>query len=104
MQLGPFAIKPLCSKRPEEPQGATAFRRAIVQCFAMKALGLALIVALLSTTAFDLSYRVGKLEKENKELRSLQADKDRVAYFDLQAKCANDARQWFNENWSRDKT
>jgi alpha-mannosidase len=48
--------------------------------------------------------RIAKLEKENKELRSAQSDRDRVADYDLQEKCAKDGRAWFNENWSRDKS
>ena len=41
----------------------------------------------------DLPDRVAKLEKESKELRAAQSDRDRIADYDLQAKCAKDARQ-----------
>jgi hypothetical protein len=51
----------------------------------------------------DRGERISRLEKQNEELKA-EAKKDRTAAdYDLQAKCARDARVWFNENWSRDK-
>jgi hypothetical protein len=70
-----------------------------VQFRAMKAITLLLLVALI-LTGCDHEDRIAKLEKQTKEM---QSDKDRLADYDLQAKCAKDARAWFNENWSRDK-
>ena len=48
----------------------------------------------------DIPDRVSHLEKQTKEM---QSEKDRMTDYDLQAKCSNDARAWFNENWSKDK-
>jgi len=47
--------------------------------------------------------RLNKLEKENAEQEAKVDKSDVVRDFDLKAKCAKDARAWFNENWSRDK-
>jgi hypothetical protein len=47
--------------------------------------------------------RIAKLEKENAELKAKIEKQSLVADYDHQAKCAKDARSWFNENWSRGK-
>jgi hypothetical protein len=61
--------------------------------------------ALLVLIGCDHEDRIARLEKETQEVKTAQSDKNRVADYDLQAKCAKDARAWFNENWagSRDK-
>jgi len=48
------------------------------------------------------------LEKQTRELQDKLAQAEakghqRGADLDLQVKCSNDARQWFLQNWSRDK-
>lgn len=48
----------------------------------------------------DHEARLTKLEKENQELR---AEVGKNAAYDLQSKCARDAKTWFNDTWSRDK-
>jgi len=56
-----------------------------------------------SVIGCDTGKRLSRLEKENAELKA-QVEKDQAARdLDLQAKCSKDARDWFNENWSRDK-
>ncbi len=59
---------------------------------------------LLLLIGCDLPDRVAKLEKENKELRTQQSERDRVASYDLQAKCAKDAREYFEKGWRPDKS
>ena len=68
----------------------------------MRVAGIA--VLLLIMVGCDSSDRVAKLEKKNKELQTAQSERDRVANYDLQSKCAKDAKQWFGENWPSDKT
>jgi len=51
--------------------------------------------------------RIAKLEKENADLKAKveKVEKQQAASdYDLQAKCARDARTWFNQSWSHDKT
>jgi hypothetical protein len=60
----------------------------------------ALVLLLGCFSACDHEDRIGQLEKQGKEL---QAEKDRITDFDLQGKCAKDARVWFESNWRRDK-
>jgi hypothetical protein len=60
-------------------------------------------ILLLTATGCDIPDRVGRLEKENKELQAEMKKGNAVAEYDLQARCSKDARAWFNENWSRDK-
>src|SRR5947207_14641231 len=64
----------------------------------MIALGVVLSVALGCDTE-----RISRLEKQNEELKAEIKKSQAAADFDLQAKCAKDARAWFNETWSRDK-
>jgi hypothetical protein len=45
------------------------------------------------------SGRRAKLEKENQELKADAAKNRAVADYDLQARCSNDAKAWFNENF-----
>src|SRR2546423_1239255 len=59
---------------------------------------------LLSVIGCDLPDRVGRLEKENKELKATESERNRVASYDLQATCAKDAREWFNANWANDRS
>jgi len=60
---------------------------------------IALGALFLIGTGCDLPDRVGRLEKETKELRA-DVDKTRAASdYDLQAKCSKDAGAWFKENW-----
>ena len=56
-------------------------------------------IALIAMSACDLPERITKLEKDNKELRTTQSERDRVANYDLQAKCAKDAREYFEKGW-----
>src|SRR5579859_1367236 len=62
-----------------------------------------LVLSLILCTGCDHEDRISRLEKQVSGLRSdvdkTSAERD----FDLQAKCAKDARLWFNENWSKDK-
>jgi hypothetical protein len=48
--------------------------------------------------------KIARLERENKELHELVEKQQATADLDLQAKCARDSKNWFNENWQRDKT
>jgi hypothetical protein len=52
----------------------------------------------------DIRDRMGRLEKQNEELKAEIKKSEAAADFDLQAKCGKDARVWFNQNWTRDKT
>lgn len=70
-----------------------------VQFRAMKVIAPFLLFAVV-LTGCDHEDRIAKLEKQTSEL---QSGRDRVADYDLQAKCAKDAKAWFNENWSGDK-
>jgi hypothetical protein len=47
--------------------------------------------------------RVVKLEKENAELKAKVEKQDAALDYDLQAKCAKDARAFFGETWEQDK-
>ena len=47
--------------------------------------------------------RIAKLEKDNADLKAKVDRQDAATLYDLKAKCAKDAKIWFNENWSRDK-
>jgi hypothetical protein len=58
---------------------------------------------LLSLIGCDLPDRVGRLEKENKELKVTESERKRVVSYDLQAKCAKDAREYFDRGWRPDK-
>jgi hypothetical protein len=65
----------------------------------------ALFFCLLLVIGCDTGERMTRLEKQTADLKA-DVEKDRsVRDLDLQAKCAKDARAWFNENWSssRDK-
>lgn len=63
----------------------------------------ALFLCLIFATGCDTNARLDRLEKQTADLKT-QVEKDQAARdFDLQAKCAKDSREWFNENWQRDK-
>lgn len=63
----------------------------------MRVAGIVLFVLL---TGCDIPDRVNHLEKQTKEM---QSERDRVANYDLQAKCAKDAREYFERGWRPDK-
>jgi hypothetical protein len=58
---------------------------------------------LVSALGCDTSERVARLEKQNQELQAEIKKGQATANYDLQAKCSKDAREWFNEHWTRDK-
>jgi len=63
----------------------------------------ALLLCLLLVIGCDTGERISRLEKQTADLKA-EVDRDQAARdFDLQAKCAKDARVWFIENWQRDK-
>lgn len=47
--------------------------------------------------------RIAKLERENADLKAMVEKQNAATAYDLQAKCAKDARVWFNGNWPADK-
>jgi len=47
--------------------------------------------------------RINRLEKENQELKTKVEKGDAARDYDLGARCSKDAKQWFRENYSRDK-
>jgi hypothetical protein len=61
----------------------------------------------LATLAFVLagceSQRLEHLEKQTKELEGDVRRQSKVADYDLQSKCAREAKAWFGENWRPDK-
>jgi hypothetical protein len=60
--------------------------------------------SLVTISACDIPDRVGRLEKDTREMRQqMLSDREKAEVFDLQGKCGKDARAWFTENWSRDK-
>ena len=62
----------------------------------LRAIHLLLIFGMLSGCD---TQRLNQLQKQNEELKA-QGEKDHVVRdYDLQARCARDARLWFNENW-----
>ena len=67
------------------------------------ALGLFAASILVIVTGCDHEARLTKLEKDNQDLRAEIGKNAKSADFDLQSKCARDARTWFNDIWSRDK-
>jgi hypothetical protein len=70
------------------------------KCCRTVALGVALLVAI----GCDSGERISRLEKQTEELKAA-ISKDRSAVdYDLQAKCSRDAKAWFNDNQSSDKT
>jgi hypothetical protein len=44
--------------------------------------------------------RIAQLEKQNHELQEQLKRSNATADFDLQAKCSQDSKAWFNENWA----
>ena len=63
-----------------------------------------LLVMLLLVIGCDTGERLNRLEKENADLKAA-VEKDQAARdFDLQAKCAKDAKTWFSENFPPDKS
>ncbi|HLJ15808.1 MAG TPA: hypothetical protein VKV15_15020 [Bryobacteraceae bacterium] len=59
-------------------------------------------VVLLTATGCGQD-RIAALEKQNQELKAQMEKSHATSDYDLQAKCASDARAWFNENWSPSK-
>lgn len=66
----------------------------------MRVIVIGLLGALFFATGCDHEERIARLEKQSKEM---QSDRDRVAVYDLQAKCSKDSQKWFKENWPSDK-
>jgi hypothetical protein len=60
------------------------------------------LAGLMCLPACD-TQRVADLEKQNAELKAEVKNRDSVADYDLQSKCARDAKVWFRENWAADK-
>jgi hypothetical protein len=61
-------------------------------------------ILLLASASCDIPDRVTRLEKQNQEIKELVAkEKSAVTDFDLQGKCAKDAREWYGRNYVRDK-
>ncbi len=62
---------------------------------------LAIIAALMLTAlGCDTSDRVSRLEKQVQELQVKVGKDQAVIDYDLQAKCAKDAKTWFDEGWA----
>jgi len=59
------------------------------------------VLASLVATGCDTD-RISKLEKENQELKAKIEKSNAAQDYDLQARCAKDARAWFNQSYSRD--
>lgn len=66
-------------------------------------LSLSVLLCCLAISACDTD-RVDKLEKENAELKAKIEQQSAAANFELQAKCSKDAKSWFGQNWSPEKT
>jgi hypothetical protein len=47
--------------------------------------------------------RITKLEKENADLKATVEKQNALTAYDLQAKCAKDARTFFSETWGQEK-
>jgi hypothetical protein len=71
-----------------------------------------LMLLICSATALlgsgcDQDQRIASLEKQVKVLNDKldrQTEREQaIAEYDLEARCSRDSRQWFIENWSRDK-
>jgi len=60
------------------------------------------ILLFLLLTGCGVSDRLARVEKENKELKEEVSKRSTISDYDLQAKCAKDARAWFEESWQRD--
>ena len=76
----------------------------MLHCRAMARFGLWIgSILLLAATGCDIPERVAKLEKQNQELQAHLTKVSVAAEYDLQGKCSNEAKAWFNQNWSRDK-
>ena len=75
----------------------------MLHCRAMARLSATLILFIGVMGACDSSERIARLEKQNQALQAEISKSSTTADYDLQAKCSKDAREWFNENWSRDK-
>jgi len=61
------------------------------------------LVACLLLTGCNYEERLGKLEKQNRDLQAEVKKERAVAEYDMQAKCAKDSKLWFGENWPSDK-
>src|SRR5437870_4299927 len=61
------------------------------------------LLLLSACTSQQDNDRIAQLEKQTAELQAQVKIQQQAADLDLQAKCANDARVWFNENYHGDK-
>ncbi len=79
--------------------------KGVLHCRSMKqsTLVTGLVVLLMITATCDNSERMARLEKQNQELQAEVSKSRATTDYDLQSKCSQDARSWFNENYSRDK-
>ena len=87
------------------PDGATgALLLSVLHCRAMaRFLSLQVgLVFLVAATGCDNSDRIARLEKQNQELQAQVKKTSAAAEYDLQSRCSNEARAWFNQNWSSD--
>ncbi len=50
----------------------------------------------------DTEKRISRLERQTEELKAEVGKNRTVADYDLQAKCSQDAKVWFSENYSND--
>ena len=62
---------------------------------------LVVIVSLvLLLSGCDIPQRVSQLEKQNGELKAALEKQRSGADYDLQPKCAHNAKEWFNDHWA----
>jgi hypothetical protein len=59
-----------------------------------------LVLVLSAALGCDHGERIGRLEKQNEELKAELKKNQAAADLDLQAKCSKDARAWLKENYS----
>jgi len=59
------------------------------------------LIMILAAVGCDVPDRVTRLEKQMQELQSKVSKDQAVVDYDMQEKCAKDAKTWFNENWGR---
>ncbi len=66
--------------------------------------GKSLIVALLVTCVACDPRRIDKLEKQNQEILSQLHRQEASQTYELEARCGEEAKRYFAENWQWDKT
>jgi hypothetical protein len=65
----------------------------------------AFLVLALVLSGCDTRERISRLERQSADLKAeVEKNQMTAANYDFQARCARDAKTWFDENWSRDKT